>query len=138
MVDARGDWPALVETSAATSTLAVELSALGEEELPRLVDFLQGDPSMPFHYVSVHAPSKNLAERARPRRLASSSAWSRMSCTLRGTAHHLRSCRGVRALFGLDQREPARQVAFVGRGTIKSRDVGADDDWPTSAADEQG
>ena len=58
MVDARGDWPALVETSAATSTLAVELSALGEEELPRLVDFLQGDPPMPFHYVSVHAPSK--------------------------------------------------------------------------------
>jgi hypothetical protein len=61
MVDARGDWPTLVKMSAATSTLAVELSALGEEELPRLVDFLQDDPSMPFHYVSVHAPSKNLS-----------------------------------------------------------------------------
>ena len=61
MVDDRGDWPALVERSAATSTLAVELSALSEDELPGLVDFLEGDPSMPFHYVSVHAPSKALA-----------------------------------------------------------------------------
>lgn len=67
MVDARGDWPTLVETSAATSTLAVELSALGEEELPRLVDFLQGEPSLPFHYVSVHAPSKNLTLSERDR-----------------------------------------------------------------------
>ena len=61
MVDARGDWPGLVERSAATSTLAVELSALSEDELPGLIDFLGSDPSMPFHYVSVHAPSKGLA-----------------------------------------------------------------------------
>lgn len=60
MVDERGDWPALVEHSAATSTLAVELSALSEDELPGLVDFLASAPSMPFHYVSVHAPSKGL------------------------------------------------------------------------------
>jgi len=60
MVHARGAWPALVEESLATSTLAVELSALSEEELPGLIDFLQGDPPMPFHYVGVHAPSKGL------------------------------------------------------------------------------
>ncbi len=67
MVDDRGDWTTLVERSAATSTLAVELSALGEEELSGLVDFLHGDPSMPFHYVSVHAPATNLSLSERDR-----------------------------------------------------------------------
>lgn len=60
MGEAREDWPTLLEQSLATSTLAIELSALAEEELPGLVEFLQGDPPMPFHYVSVHAPSKGL------------------------------------------------------------------------------
>lgn len=60
MVEQRGDWAALVARSAASSTLAVELSALSQEELPGLTDFLRADPSMPFHYVSVHAPSKGL------------------------------------------------------------------------------
>ena len=61
MVDSRGDWLTLVEQAAATSTLAVELSALSEAELPGLVGFLRGDLPMPFHYLSVHAPSKGLA-----------------------------------------------------------------------------
>ncbi len=61
MVDSRGDWLRLVEQAAATSTLAVELSALSEAELPGLVEFLREGRSMPFHYVSVHAPSKALA-----------------------------------------------------------------------------
>ena len=61
MVDSRGDWRTLVEQAAATSTLAVELSALSEAELPGLVGFLRGDLPMPFHYLSVHAPSKGLA-----------------------------------------------------------------------------
>jgi len=67
MVDSRGDWLRLVEQAAATSTLAVELSALSEAELPGLVEFLREGRSMPFHYVSVHAPSKALAlsEKAR-------------------------------------------------------------------------
>lgn len=60
MVEQRGDWAGLVARSAATSTLAVELSALSQEELPGLTDFLRTDPSMPFHYVSVHGPSKGL------------------------------------------------------------------------------
>ncbi len=69
MVEERGDWPGLVARSAATSTLAVELSALSQEELPALTRFLRADPSMPFHYLSVHAPSKGVdadeAERVR-------------------------------------------------------------------------
>lgn len=60
MVEQRGDWPELVARCAATSTLAVELSALSQAELPGLRDFLGAGPSMPFHYVSVHAPSKDL------------------------------------------------------------------------------
>ena len=60
MVEQRGDWAALFERSAATSTLAVELSALSQDELPGLTRFLCADPPMPFHYVSVHAPSKGL------------------------------------------------------------------------------
>jgi len=60
MIEQRGKWAELVARSAATSTLAVELSALSQAELPALVRFLRGDPSMPFHYVSVHAPSKDL------------------------------------------------------------------------------
>lgn len=60
MVEQRGDWPGLVARSAATSTLAIELSALSAPELPELLRFLEGEPSMPFHYVSVHAPSKDV------------------------------------------------------------------------------
>jgi hypothetical protein len=60
MRDERGDWPALVDRAAGMSTLAVEFSALSEDELPGLVDFLRMGPSLPFDYVSVHAPSKSL------------------------------------------------------------------------------
>lgn len=60
MDEERGDWPALVERSAAISALAVELSALSQDELPGLTAFLRADPCIPFHYVSVHAPSKGL------------------------------------------------------------------------------
>jgi len=71
MVEQRGDWEELVASSAAVSTLAIELSALSQEELPDLTTFLLSDPSMPFHYVGVHAPSKGLNgdERGRVRAL---------------------------------------------------------------------
>lgn len=73
MTEERGNWPTLVRESLDVSTLAVELSALSEEELPGLVEFLDGNPPMPFHYVSVHAPSKNLtlSEQERVEQLAS-------------------------------------------------------------------
>jgi hypothetical protein len=65
MVADYGDWPALLEQSLATSTLAVELSALSESELPALVALLDRPHVLPFLFVSVHAPTK---ERRLPER----------------------------------------------------------------------
>jgi hypothetical protein len=55
---AREDWAALVRRACAVSTFAIELSALSEGELPGLVAFLAERPRLPFHYLSVHAPTK--------------------------------------------------------------------------------
>jgi hypothetical protein len=54
----RGDWAGMIERACEVSTFAAELSALGEDELPGLVAFLQGSPRLPFHYLAVHAPTK--------------------------------------------------------------------------------
>jgi hypothetical protein len=59
MHDRRGDWPGLVREAAAQSSFAVELAALSEPELPGLVRYLESGPSLPFLFVSVHAPSKH-------------------------------------------------------------------------------
>jgi hypothetical protein len=58
MVDHRGDWPTLVDEASRVSSFAVELTALGEDELPALLSYLAADPPLPFRYVSVHGPSK--------------------------------------------------------------------------------
>ena len=58
MTDLRNDWPALVRAAALTSGFAIELSALSEDELPGLVEYLSGTSQLPFHFVSVHGPSK--------------------------------------------------------------------------------
>lgn len=58
MVERRGNWPALVEEASRVSSFAVELTALGEDELPDLLSFLANEPLLPFRYVSVHGPSK--------------------------------------------------------------------------------
>jgi hypothetical protein len=58
MEDDREDWPRLVAQAAAVSSLAVELSAISEPELPGLLDYLRDAPQLPFLYLSVHAPSK--------------------------------------------------------------------------------
>jgi hypothetical protein len=58
MVAEHGDWPALLDRAVATSTLAVELSALSEPELPALVELLEDNNVLPFLFVSVHAPAK--------------------------------------------------------------------------------
>lgn len=55
----RGDWEALVAEAALVSSSAIELSAMAEGELPGLLDYLADEPSLPFHFVSVHAPSKD-------------------------------------------------------------------------------
>jgi hypothetical protein len=57
--DARGVWPRLVAKACEFSTYAVELSALSEEELPGLIEYLAAKPRLSFRYVSVHAPVKN-------------------------------------------------------------------------------
>jgi hypothetical protein len=59
MMDKRNDWPALVADAARVSSAAIELSALSEEELPGLRAYLAGAPRLPFHFVSVHGPSKH-------------------------------------------------------------------------------
>jgi hypothetical protein len=58
MYEQRGDWPGLVRQAAAECSFAVELAALSEPELPGLVRYLESGPSLPFLFVSVHAPSK--------------------------------------------------------------------------------
>jgi hypothetical protein len=57
--DLRGAWQRLVVKACEVSTYAVELSALSDDELPGLVDYLAAKPRLPFRYVSVHAPVKN-------------------------------------------------------------------------------
>ena len=60
MSDNRGDWPRLIADALDVSTFAIELSALSEEELPSLIDFLSRVTWLPFRYISVHAPSKGM------------------------------------------------------------------------------
>lgn len=57
--DMRGEWQRLVAKACEVSTYAVELSALSEDELPGLIDYLATRPRLPFRYISVHAPVKN-------------------------------------------------------------------------------
>jgi len=60
LVADRGNWPSLVEQAAALSPFTAELAALSEDELPGLLAYLAGDVALPFHYLSVHGPSKGL------------------------------------------------------------------------------
>ena len=57
--DVRGVWPRLVVAACEVSTYAVELSALSEDELPGLIEYLAARPRLSFRYVSVHAPVKH-------------------------------------------------------------------------------
>jgi hypothetical protein len=58
MTENRGNWDALAEEAARTAPAAAELSALSEDELPGLLEYLSRGPRMPFPFVSVHGPSK--------------------------------------------------------------------------------
>jgi Xylose isomerase-like TIM barrel len=60
LVEQRGNWPALADRAAALSPFTAELAALSEDELPALLTYLADGPSLPFHYLSVHGPSKQL------------------------------------------------------------------------------
>jgi len=56
--DERDDWPAAVARARAGDWPFLELTAIDEERLDRLVPFLDADPAAlrPFERVSVHAP----------------------------------------------------------------------------------
>ena len=56
MEHARDDWEALAEEALETSTFAVELAALSEDELPGSGASSPAGPTLPFAYLSVHAP----------------------------------------------------------------------------------
>jgi hypothetical protein len=60
MAESRGDWKRLIDVALSTSPSAIELSALSSDELPGLVSFLSAQPSLPFGYISIHAPTKGL------------------------------------------------------------------------------
>jgi len=59
MRDLRGDWDGQIELASRVSTTAIELSALSEDEVEPLLDFLGRVPSLPFRFKSVHGPAKN-------------------------------------------------------------------------------
>jgi hypothetical protein len=59
MAELRGSWDSLVEEACQVSSFAVELAALSEPELRPLVDYLDRISSLPFRYLSVHAPTKH-------------------------------------------------------------------------------
>lgn len=56
----RGDWPALVASAHEVSSYAAELSALQAREFEGLLAYLGLEPALPFHDLSVHAPTKGL------------------------------------------------------------------------------
>jgi len=60
MAEQRGDWSQQIKMAWEVSPFAIELSALSEPELPSLASFLATGPDLPFRYISIHGPSKNL------------------------------------------------------------------------------
>jgi Xylose isomerase-like TIM barrel len=62
MGDLRGDWRTQIATAWEVSPFAIELSALSEPELPSLAEFLGAGQSLPFRYISIHGPSKDLQD----------------------------------------------------------------------------
>ncbi len=52
-------WPVLAGRARRHGDAACELAALSEPELPGLVDYLASRPSLPYDFLSVHAPSKH-------------------------------------------------------------------------------
>jgi hypothetical protein len=61
MAELRGDWPAQTRQGWDLSPFAIELSALSESELDGLAQFLDGNPRLPFRYLSIHGPAKDRA-----------------------------------------------------------------------------
>lgn len=60
----RGDWPAQVAAAHEVSSYAAELAALQAREFEGLLAYLDLEPALPFHDLSVHAPTKGLRDAA--------------------------------------------------------------------------
>lgn len=77
MYERRGDWQAQVDQAWRLSPFAIELSALAENELDNLAEYLGADPRLPFRYLSIHGPSKGraMSEPDLVARLKDLSAW---------------------------------------------------------------
>jgi sugar phosphate isomerase/epimerase len=106
----------LVADATETSTSAVELSALSEDELPGLIAYLAAGPRLRFRYVSVHAPVKNrkLDDSASAQALRDLPLWVRSIVTHPDTLNELAPYRelGTRlVLENLDDRKPTGRVA---------------------------
>jgi hypothetical protein len=56
----RGNWDELLAEAVKISSFASELAALSEAEFAGMDDFLKERPSLPFVYLSVHGPVKEL------------------------------------------------------------------------------
>ncbi len=59
-LDWRGDWDKLVAEAEEESTFSAELAALSEPEFVGLHNWLAHAAALPFRYLSVHAPVKEL------------------------------------------------------------------------------
>src|SRR5690606_26285742 len=59
MWDLRGDWEQQIKLGQSVSSWAIELSALSEEEVQPLLDYLVNAAELSFGFLSVHGPSKN-------------------------------------------------------------------------------
>ena len=55
------EWAVLAGRAKRHGSAACELAALSEPELPALIEWLTQRPSLPFEFLSVHAPSKHRA-----------------------------------------------------------------------------
>ena len=56
----RGNWQAQVDEAWKVSPFAIQLSALSENEIEGLGRYLASEPRLPFRYLSVHGPSKDM------------------------------------------------------------------------------
>jgi len=110
--DLRGSWPELVAEACNVSAYAAELSALSEDELPGLVEYLAAKPRLPFRYVSVHAPVKdrNLDDAASARVLSELPLWVRSIVTHPDALEELAPYRGLGTRLVLENMDDRKRT----------------------------
>ncbi len=113
--EVRGSWPELIAEACAFSTYAIELSALSEDELPGLVEYLAASPRLPFRYVSVHAPVKDreLDEAASARALSELPLWVRSIVTHPDALDELAPYRGLGTRVVLENMDDRKRTGHT-------------------------